>query len=101
MAVPDVIAQMHKELAEVSLIDKDTQDATFHGAKAICTGSSVFWRNWRVFANYWKPVIPEALKGKATDRLFGNAVHVMRTRRALRRRVSPRAVQEVKDKPRL
>ena len=38
MAVPDVIAQMHKELAEISLLDKDTQDATFHGAKAICTG---------------------------------------------------------------
>lgn len=38
MAVPDVIAQMHKELAEVSLLDKDAQDATYHGAKAICTG---------------------------------------------------------------
>jgi len=38
MAIADVIAQMHKELAEISLLDKDTQDATYHGAKAICTG---------------------------------------------------------------
>jgi|APDOM4702015191_1054821.scaffolds.fasta_scaffold619199_2 hypothetical protein len=38
MTVTDVIAQMHKELAEISLLDKDTQDATYHGAKAICTG---------------------------------------------------------------
>ena len=38
MTVTDVIAQMHKELAEISLLDKDTQDATYHGAKAICAG---------------------------------------------------------------
>ena len=38
MAVTDAIAQMHKQLAEISLPDKDTQDATYHGAKAICAG---------------------------------------------------------------
>jgi hypothetical protein len=38
MAVTDVIAQMQRELAEVSLLDKDIQDTTYHGAKAICTG---------------------------------------------------------------
>ena len=38
MAVHDVIAQMHKELAEISLLDKDTQDTAYHGARAICAG---------------------------------------------------------------
>lgn len=38
MPVSDAIARMHKELAEIYSPDKDIQDATFHGAKAICAG---------------------------------------------------------------
>lgn len=38
MTVSEAIAEMHKQLDEIYLPDKDTQDATFHGAKAICAG---------------------------------------------------------------
>ncbi len=35
------------------------------GQKRFAQGSQVFWENWRVFANYWKPVIPQVLKAKS------------------------------------